>query len=136
MCDKLDMKSLNALLNQLDDSSERHLVLSLPKFTIKTEYDLEDGFKRLGLKSVFNSSADLSSINGDKKLHLSQVIHKAFVEIKEEGIQSSELSELLYIPAVNPFVRHIPVKVNKPFLFIIRDNNSDLILMLGQLRVL
>ncbi|XP_054166889.1 serpin B3-like [Oppia nitens] len=137
---KLDIHSLKVILNELDVSEEKKLVLSLPKFTIRSEYNLEDVFNGLGLKTLFDSTANLTDMTGDTTLHLSHGIHKAYIEIKEEGLQSSQLSQLLYSPSVqfnnHPFVRHFPIKVNKPFIFIIRDYNTDIMLAMGQLRTL
>jgi serpin peptidase inhibitor clade A protein 3 len=47
--------------------------LHLPKFSISTDYSLEDVLSKLGIREVFSTQADLSAITGTKDLRVSQV---------------------------------------------------------------
>lgn len=100
-------------------------------FYLFLEYDLKDYLQSLGLKSVFEDSADLSAINGEKTLKVGKAIHKAFIEVNEEGAEAAAVTKVVF--ALRSF-RLNPTKVDHPFLFAIIDKRSSLIWFLGQIR--
>lgn len=86
----------------------------------------------LGLNSLFDGSSDLSGLTGNKNLKLSKAIHKAFVEIKEEGAEAAAVTGF-EIETISVIVAPLQsVKVDRPFLFLIQDNASGLILFFGE----
>jgi serpin B len=78
--------------------------------------------------------ADFSGMNGRKDLFIGDVIHKAFVEVNEEGTEAAAATAVVMMPGaalLNP--RPIPVfRADHPFLFLIRDNRNGSILFLGR----
>ncbi len=96
------------------------------------DYDLKEPLEELKAKSLFEDSVDFSAINGEKNLRISSAVHKAFIEINEEGAESSSATgvHLVYLNA--PF----PLKIDRPFLFMIRDNSNGLILFMGKVMTL
>ncbi|MBP7213554.1 MAG: serpin family protein, partial [Anaerolineaceae bacterium] len=64
--------------------------LSFPKFTTESSYALVDQLKALGMNKLFKSGeADLSKINGQRDLYVSNAIHKAIIEVNEEGTEAA-----------------------------------------------
>ena len=60
--------------------------VSLPKFKLESTFKLNDYLKELGMPDVFDMDrADLSGMNASEQLYVSHVIHKADVDVNEEG---------------------------------------------------
>ncbi|XP_016152096.1 PREDICTED: leukocyte elastase inhibitor-like isoform X2 [Ficedula albicollis] len=103
----------------------------LPKFKLAESYDLKSDLAAMGLLDVFNSGkADLSGMSGTRDLFLSKVVHKAFVEVNEEGTEAAAATAagiaLLCMPIEEDF------NADHPFLFFIRHNPTQSILFLGR----
>ncbi|NWY69987.1 ILEUB inhibitor, partial [Erithacus rubecula] len=103
----------------------------LPKFKLAESYDLTADLAAMGLLDVFNSGkADLSGMSGTRDLFLSKVVHKAFVEVNEEGTEAAAATgadiALLCLPIEEDF------NADHPFLFLIRHNPTQSILFLGR----
>ncbi|XP_029832862.2 intracellular coagulation inhibitor 3-like [Ixodes scapularis] len=97
----------------------------LPKFDLKTEYGLIPALKKLGVRSIF-SHADLSGITGDRGLWVTEVQHKAAIEVNEEGMGVSAPMKL-----ENEGRFPTPFPVNSPFLFYIHEKATGRVLFLG-----
>jgi serpin B len=115
-----------ALVNQKLD-------LYLPKFKIEATYDLVKPLRNLGLKSAFNPmSADFSGITGSRDLFISKAIQKSFVEVNEEGTEAAAVTGIVMrITAARPDVKKI-FKADHPFIFLIIEENTGLIVFAGK----
>lgn len=127
-------KSLNS--NYLDEAIgrmyETEVEVAIPKFKFSTEYHLIPQLQSLGIQQVFSPKADLSGIDGHKDLYVSDVIHKAIIEVNEEGSEAAAVTGVIisrHGPSVGPM---IPLfRADHPFAFFIRDNRNGLILFEG-----
>ena len=104
----------------------------LPKFKITCgTIKLKDILKVMGMKDAFSRSSDFSGMNGKRDLYISQVFHKAFVEINEEGTEAAAstavVMKLRSVSLPGPVFR-----ADRPFIFMIRDNASQSILFIGR----
>jgi serpin B len=111
---------------------EKELNVTLPKFKMTLQFELTKELEALGMKDAFSTEADLSGMGGEPGyLYLSHVIHKAFVDVNEEGTEAAA--------ATGVVVRTLALKVtpvfraDHPFVFVIRDNKSGAILFMGRL---
>jgi len=59
--------------------------VSIPRFVITQQFSLSKTLQTLGMTSAFSDSADFSGMNGTRELMLSDVVHKAYVDVNEEG---------------------------------------------------
>ena len=115
----------------------REFHLSLPKFKLESNYDLVKPLKSLGMERAFNSgAADFSGLSdaGDPELHIAAVFHKAFVEVNEKGTEAAAAT-VVQIDARSAIVQRpfVPrFAADRPFLFVIREQVSDLILFIGK----
>ncbi|UYV75263.1 SRPN10, partial [Cordylochernes scorpioides] len=106
----------------------------LPKFRIEYKKELKEAFQKVGLTSPFDDSADFSGITGQKNVKVSEISHKTFVEVDEEGTEAAAVTGVRIVPLS---VNFQPVfNVNQPFLFYIIDNTSRTILFAGRIKEL
>lgn len=119
--------SWNKLLSQLKPVGS--LNLQLPKF--KMEYgikELKKSLSELGMGEIFTEAADFSGIA--KNLFINKVLHKAVVDVNEEGTEAAAVTvgEITTTSAREP----ISFIANRPFIFIITDNEEGNILFMGK----
>ncbi|NXD31819.1 ILEU inhibitor, partial [Spelaeornis formosus] len=102
----------------------------LPKFKLEESYDLMSDLAAMGLQDVFDSGkADLSGMSGTRDLFLSAVVHKAFVEVNEEGTEAAAATAGI---AALCMVIEEDFNADHPFLFFIRHNPTQSVLFLGR----
>jgi len=116
-------------------SGSNRVILTLPKFKMSSSFELSGTLTVLGMKDAFNRGlADFSAITGKPDLFISAAIHKAFVDVNEEGTEAAAATGIIMSRAT-AMARPIPpiiVRVDHPFLFLIRDDNSGSILFMGR----
>lgn len=103
----------------------------LPKFKMTSQFSLGKTLASMGMFDAFTGKADFSGMTGKKDLYISSVIHKAFVDVNEEGTEAAAATAVtmkrLSMPAPPPVFR-----ADHPFIFLIRHNPSESILFLGR----
>lgn len=131
---KLTPRNLNLWLAGLDKAEARTLRLSLPKFKMKTGYDLKQPLQTMGMNDAFlENIADFRGMGFVKKgdVWIGQVKHKAFLDVNEEGTEAAGATA---VEMVTKSVSFDPVfKADHPFLFLIRHNGSGSVLFMGRL---
>ena len=108
--------------------------LSLPKFKFETEYQLGKQLKKMGMPTAFSQYADFSGI-GPENLAISEVFHKAFVEVDEQSTEAAAATVVVIGTTSAPITQPPPPKVfnaNHPFIFIIQERSTCAILFLGK----
>nr|XP_048287163.1 serine protease inhibitor A3N-like [Myodes glareolus] len=98
--------------------------LYLPKFSISTDYTLEDILQQLGIRELFSMRADLSGITGAKDLRVSRVVHKAVLDVAETGTEAAAATGIMLMGSaliLNPLEVHF----DRPFLMMISDTDTQ-----------
>jgi serpin B len=119
----------------------RDMRVTLPRYKLETDYELGAVLEAMGMKRAFTEEADFSamtaSVDPRDKLKISRVIHKAFVEVNEKGAEAAAATAVMMIkltaapaPAAMPFIPEF--RADRPFLFLIRDTDSGMILFMGR----
>jgi serpin B len=126
---KLTTENLNKWTSDL---SKREIDVYLPKFKMTSQFRLKDVLSSMGMPSAFDPMvADFSGMNGKTDLYISAVIHKAFVDVNEEGTEAAAATAV--VVAEDPSVQIIPTfRADHPFIFLIRDNRTGSILFIGR----
>jgi serpin B len=112
---------------------ERKVRVSVPKFRVEAEFSLADVLSSMGMPAAFTGAADFSGINGRRDLALARVVHKAFVDVAEEGTEAAAATGI-GVSLVSMPINPDPVfRADRPFVFVIRDTRTGLVLFTGRL---
>jgi len=120
--------TLETILGQM---SYQPIQLRFPKFEFESEFSLADTLAAMGMPSAFSGTADFSRMTGAKDLFISNVFHKAYVGVDEEGTEAAAATAVVMTLTAAP-LDPLQLTVDRPFLFLIRDHQTDTILFLGQ----
>jgi serine protease inhibitor len=124
---------------------QRSVEVFLPKFKLESSYSLKEPLTELGMKRAFRDprfkdGAQLDGLSEAKepenKLHITKVLHKAFVEVSEKGTEAAAATAIVGAPgaAAPRLVPFTPTfKADKPFVFLIRDRKTGTVLFLGRI---
>ena len=117
----LNEESWEDWISQLQD--RRH-ELMLPRFKLEYEIRLNDTLEALGMGIAFGGGADFSGMG--PSLFISEVQHKTFVEVNEEGTEAAAVTAVVGVKSLPPAFR-----VDRPFFFAIYDAETETILFMG-----
>jgi serpin B len=118
------------------DSWRRHLSktgvrIFLPRSRMTCEFRLDKTLQAMGMVDAFIlGKADFAGMTGTDKLFISAVIHKAFVEVNEEGTEAGAAT--LVTPAPGRSAEPSTFRADHPFLFLIQENRTGSILFIGR----
>ncbi|MBN1670592.1 MAG: serpin family protein [Kiritimatiellae bacterium] len=113
----------------------RKVQVYLPRFKTTAEFRLDDTLVNMGMPDAFNPrAADFSGMDGRPNwLYIGAVIHKAFVEVNEEGTEAAAATAVVMV-ARAAMPRPTPVfRADRPFLFLIRERTTGSFLFLGRI---
>ncbi|XP_069179653.1 leukocyte elastase inhibitor-like [Procambarus clarkii] len=132
---------LDAMLRRLSHDTLRHALTNLreekvhlhfPRFKLEqaiTE-ELKAALEALGIEDLFSSRSDLTNYVRGTSLSVNTVIHKAVVEVNEEGSEAAAATVISIERGPGPRV----FRCDRPFVFFIRDNHTNAILFMGVYR--
>jgi len=127
----LNAGSLGALLGKMGFTELAEV--QLPRFKVTARYDMVEKLKALGMKLPFENEADFSGIAPKEPLKISKVIHKAFVDVNEEGTEAAAATAMTMVAGCIPTSAPKRFIADHPFLFFIRDTATGAILFMGRL---
>lgn len=111
----------------LDERTD--VVTSVPKFKTEYEISLKDALASLGMEEAFTGACDLSGINGTGDLFISDVKHKTYIDVNEEGTEAAGVTSVeIKLTAIMDPLEFI---ADRPFIHIIRDTETGTILFMG-----
>ena len=116
-----------------DMGGEQHeIILTMPKFEFESTFSLKDTLMSMGMEDAFSSAADFSGIDGGEALYIKDVIHKAFVAVDESGTEAAAATAVIF--SAESLSNQIPprVTIDRPFIFLIRDNETGSVLFIGR----
>ena len=126
----LTAESLQDILNQLERAS---VTLSMPKFKFEAAFGLNDALKAIGMTDAFDPmKANFSQMDGTTSLYISSALHKAFVDVNEEGTEAAAATAVV-IGVTSAPGQSYTITLDHPFLFLIRDNSTGTLLFVGRM---
>ena len=139
---QLNSRKLEQWLNSLET---RKTTVFVPKFKLDQDYRLKNTLQDLGMVRAFQDPSDANGAQFQgitesddplQQLYLSEVLHKAFIEVNEKGTEAAAATAVLSLCGAAPqlLIPFVPeFKANKPFIFLIQERSSGLILFMGKL---
>jgi len=132
--------SIDAFVEKLTDDSwgtlkdgldPQLVTLYLPKFTLEYEKGLVEVLTALGMGVAFDGElADFTGINRNGELYISDVKHKTFVQVDEEGTEAAAVTSVEI--RVTSLPAEVVMRVDRPFFFVITERHSGTLLFMGK----
>lgn len=124
-------EEINEILENVSNQGKRKIrLLQLPKFEQELKIEgLEEKLMNLGMVNAFSNKANFSNLGN---VYISKIFHKAKIRVDEKGTEAAAATEIIMTKGAAPsFEEKIDFIVDKPFVYIIRDENSGTILFTG-----
>ncbi len=132
---KINFSDLQSMFAEVETNPLRktRVEIHLPRFKTTSLFDLKQSLTALGLTDAFDPQlADFSGISGTRDLFISAAVHKAFVEVNEEGTEAAAATGISVGVTSMPMPPKI-FRADRPFIFLIRENASGKILFMGRI---
>ena len=139
---QVDIDTLISQINQqnwndwINSFSEQEVTLSLPKFKLEYELELNDALSAIGMAIAFDQDeADFSGMRDPESiaignLFINKVKHKTFIRVDEEGTEAAAVTS---VEIGETSINDISMRIDRPFIFVIRENHSQTILFMGKI---
>ena len=130
----LNIQKIEDYLSRIHEQYAQKVNVLFPRFIINIEYKLTKTLLDLGITEAFTNNADFSGISKEPDIFISDVIHKAFVEVNEKGTEAAAVTALRVVGAsIGPRKEPPIFRADHPFLFVIQDSQTKTILFIGKL---
>lgn len=118
-------------INIIESAQKKLVRATLPKFSYEYEIQMNDILRDMGMVDAFDEGkADLSRISGSKSnLVISEVLHKTFISVDEKGTKAGAVTKVEVSVTSAPQVEY--VTLDRPFIYAIVDNSTNLPIFLG-----
>ncbi len=129
---QLTAEQVTGWLKSLDRS--RTVEVYLPRFQTTAQFQLNSVLAELGMPSPFDPQrADFTGMNPEGDLYISAVLHKAYVDVNEEGTEAAAATGIVVGVTSAPVDPPPVFRADHPFVYLIRDNSTQSLLFLGRL---
>ncbi|MDI6768968.1 MAG: serpin family protein [Anaerolineales bacterium] len=106
--------------------------LTMPKFSFTRDLSLNEVLAGMGMSDAFDPDrADFSGIDGSRDLYIQAALHKAFIAVDEAGTEAAAATTII-IGLTSMPISEINIRIDRPFIFLIRDISTGSILFLGR----
>jgi len=127
--DLLVQGHVSSWVDRLCRSDKKDVHVYLPRFTLTSEFRMGRTLSSMGMSSAFGGQADFSGMTGGRDLCISEVVHKAFIDVNEEGTEAAAATAVVMRKSVS---RAVEFRADHPFVYLIRDNTNGCILFIGR----
>lgn len=124
----LDAAKLDAIVASL---IPQQVIVSLPRFRVETDAELNALLQSLGMRAAFTSGvADFSGMDGTRDLYIGDVLHKAFIDVAEKGTEAAAATAVTMGATSMPI--GLRIAADRPFLYFLRDQPTGALLFMGR----
>ena len=135
-----DGTDIDQIIDYLDDSKWQNVVsnlypqkiwLKFPRFKIECDIPLNVPVMKVGMKRIFSGGFENIS---DVALAVSNIKQKTFVEVNEEGTEAAAVTVIvMFTTSAGPDPQPVPFFANRPFLYLIKEKSTGVILFIGRM---
>jgi serpin B len=128
---ELNPETLDLWISKL---AHQQVKVFFPKFTTTQSIDLKRILKAMGMADAFTENADFTGIMQKKELHITDALHKAFIDVDELGTEAAAATAIsVGVTSIRPPKIVPEFRADHPFIYIIKDNRTKSILFMGRL---
>jgi serpin B len=130
--EKVAQQGWTAAMGELHQAN---VIVSMPRFTVSKDMELVPKLKEMGIQRAFTGGADFSGICSVERLFISNVIHKVWMQVDEEGTEAAAVTAVVMAKGASDAHREMTplFTVDHPFLFAIRHEKTGAILFMGRI---
>jgi serpin B len=121
--DTLDARRLDDILSSMQST---YLDLTMPKFSYASGFELGETLSAMGMPAAF-VGADFTGMNGTGGIWIDDVYHKTFIAVDEQGTEAAAATAVVMERGLGA-----PLRIDRPFIYLIRDVDTGAILFVGQ----
>jgi serpin B len=125
---ELDASRIDRLLQSMKNQQTE---LAMPKFRVESSFLLKSTLQAMGLATAFTAQADFSRLSPEPGFALTEVIHKTFVDVNERGTEAAAVTVPMAAGSAPP-KKVVEFRVDRPFLFVIRDLPTRTTVFMGR----
>ena len=125
-----DTEVLESLLVDLEWKNPI-LSIKMPRFKTESTIDLKEKLIEMGMPSAFTGSADFSGMTGNKDLLINDVVHKAFIDVNEEGTEAAAATAEIVEEKEMPSPERLSISFDKPFIYLIYNTETKAVIFMG-----
>ena len=124
----------SSVIDEIVDNLEvQEITLRMPKFECESRLNLSETLSGMGMPDAFAPGvADFSGMDGTLNLFIGKVIHQASITLDEIGTEAAAATAVIMELTAVP--NRLEITIDRPFLYIIRDNQTGTILFLGRIK--
>ena len=114
---------------------QQQIIVEVPRFKVEAAFKLNEALIRMGMSDAFDDTkANFAGMDGEEKgLFISAALHKAFIDVNEEGSEAAAATAIVMVGRAAVPTRPPVFRADHPFLFFIRENQTGSILFMGRL---
>jgi serpin B len=128
----LTYKTLDRYITTMN---EQTVILTMPKLEFDSKNELKQTLMNMGMEEAFSTKADFSGMSPHPGLFIGRLVQKSFIKVDEKGTEAtSAVTEVIVTSPPPEENRPEPVimTIDRPFIFLIRDNETGTILFMGR----
>jgi len=125
----LEAQRVDAIIKGLQRA---RVALTMPRFEFDSDFSLKATLAGMGMPVAFTENADFSGMTENRELLISDVVHKAFVSVDEEGTEAAAATGVIMGLTSAPVDPPVEVTIDHPFIFLIHDIDTGAILFVGR----
>jgi serpin B len=107
------------------------VAVKLPKFSFESTFTLSEPLKAMLMSIPFSVTADLTGMRESGGLFIDEAYHKTFINVDEKGTEAAAATAVV-VGETGYVVEEHAFEANRPFLFLIRDRVTGVILFIGR----
>jgi serpin B len=120
----LNVKTWSTLRDEMSSSGSHEGKVSLPRFKLEYDTQLNDALSTLGMKEAFSANANFSAMTKQTPMFLAQAQHKAIIEVNEEGTEAAAVTGTTTTTANEAHDEPFQFIADRPFFAVLSDNRT------------